>query len=263
MKKRLSILNLSSVILVILINYASQSLRFNETTIGEVSNTYFNLFTPAGYAFAIWGLIFIALIAYGIFQIRLAYNNENSNPLIEQTSYWFIAANLLNCMWVFAFSFDYTGLSVLIMLGILICLLQIIVKTNMNQKPTTRSIKLFGWLPIGMYSGWISVATIANIAAYFSKLNWNGAPFSEVQWTIIMIVIATIVNVYMLWKRNSYVFAMVGVWALVAIYVRHSSEINPIATVALICAILLGLLIVIGFIKKPKMNSISNPTVDH
>lgn len=263
MQKRLSILNLLSVILVILINYASQSLRFNETTIGEVSNSYFNLFTPAGYAFAIWGLIFITLLAYGIFQVRRAYNSKNQSFLIEQTSFWFVTANLLNCMWVFAFSFEYTGLSVLIMLGILSCLLQIILKTNMNQERTTRSIALFGWLPIGMYSGWISVATIANVAAYFSKLNWNGAPFSEIQWTIIMIVIATFVNVYMVWKRHIYVFGLVGVWALFAIYVRHSTEITLIATTALICATTLAILTLILFIRQRKTNPVLYPRNDN
>ena len=63
MQKRLSIINLTSVVLVILINYVSQAIRINETTIGDISNKYFNLFTPAGYAFAIWGLIFISLIS--------------------------------------------------------------------------------------------------------------------------------------------------------------------------------------------------------
>ncbi len=73
MKKRLSVLNLVSVLLVLAINYISQAIRINETTIGEVSNKYFNLFTPASYAFAIWGLIFIALVAYGIYQVKMAF----------------------------------------------------------------------------------------------------------------------------------------------------------------------------------------------
>ncbi len=71
MKKRLSVLNLVSVLLVIAINYVSQAIRINETTIGEVSNKYFNLLTPASYAFAIWGLIFTTLIAYGIYQVKI------------------------------------------------------------------------------------------------------------------------------------------------------------------------------------------------
>ena len=73
MKKKLALFNLLSVLLVIAVNYISQAIRINETTIGEVSNNNFNLFTPASYAFAIWGLIFLGLLAYGTFQVRRAY----------------------------------------------------------------------------------------------------------------------------------------------------------------------------------------------
>ena len=155
MKKRLSVLNLTSVIVVILINYVSQAIRINETTIGEVSNKYFNLFTPASYAFAIWGLIFTALIAYGIYQVRMAFFSEKQSKFIEETGYWFIITNLLNCAWVFAFAYDYTGLSVLIMLGILFSLVKIILNTNMNKEPVSRATYFFGWMPIGIYSGWV------------------------------------------------------------------------------------------------------------
>ncbi|MGB5553183.1 MAG: tryptophan-rich sensory protein [Flavobacteriaceae bacterium] len=229
MKKKLSVLNLLSVILVIVVNYLSQTMRFNETTIGEVSNKYFNLFTPAGYAFAIWGLIFLALFLYGIHQIRMAFISKKKSTYIEETGYWFIIANMLNCAWVFVFAFDYTGMSVLIMLGILFSLLQIVRHTNMAKVPATKMTIIFGWLPIGIYSGWIAVATIANFSAYFAKLGWNGAPLSEEAWTIIMIIIAILVNLFMLTKRNMREFALVGVWALFAIYIRHNDNLDSIA----------------------------------
>ncbi len=258
MQKRLSVINLTSVILVILVNYVSQAIRINETTIGDISNKYFNLFTPAGYAFAIWGLIFLALIAYGIYQIKLAFFSEKSNRIIDQTGYWFASANLLNCVWVFVFSYEYTGLSVLVMLGILFCLLQIIIKTNMERSSVSRATMIFGWLPIGIYSGWIAVATIANIAAYLSKLNWGGGFLSEQQWTITMIIIAMIVNLYVLWTRHMREFAFVGIWALIAIYVRHTQEVQNLATTALICAAILGLAVVVHLILNRKKNSFFN-----
>ncbi|MFH6602682.1 tryptophan-rich sensory protein [Maribacter algicola] len=232
MKKNLALLNLFSVILVIAVNYISQAIRINETTIGEVSNKYFNLFTPAGYAFAIWGLIFLGLLGYGIFQVRRAYSDK-ANDFIEQTGYWFTTANLLNCAWVFAFAYEYTGLSVLIMLGILFSLVKIILNTNMERWDAPIGIIAFVWWPICIYSGWIAVATIANIAAYLAKLNWNGGFLSETTWTIIMIVIATVLNLVMIQKRNMREFAAVGVWALFAIYVRHTSEVESIAYTAL------------------------------
>jgi len=254
MKKSLSVLNLTSVIIVIAINYITQALRVNETTIGEVSNKYFNLFTPASYAFAIWGLIFIGLIAYGIYQVKMAFFSNEPSLFIEKTGYWFVLTNLLNCIWVFVFAYEYTGLSVIIMLGILFCLLQIILQTNMNKTSASRSTILFGWLPIGIYAGWIAVATIANVSAYLSKINWDGALFSEQQWTVIMIGVATLVNILMVWKHNMREFALVGIWALFAIYVRHSGNIDALANMALTCSIILALVIIIHIIQNRKTN---------
>ncbi len=239
MKKTLALLNLLSVILVIAVNYLSQAIRINETTIGEISNKYYNLFTPAGYAFAIWGLIFLALLAYGIFQVRHAYFTTEKSEFIEQTSYWFICANVLNCAWVFAFTFDYTGLSVLIMLGILFSLIKVILNTNMERWDAPKAIIAFVWWPICIYSGWIAVATIANISAYLAKLGWDGGFLSEISWTILMILIAALLNIFMIFNRNMREFAAVGIWALFAIYIRHKDSIESIAYTALTASIVI------------------------
>ncbi|WP_047418504.1 hypothetical protein [Cellulophaga sp. Hel_I_12] len=250
MKKRLAVLNLLSVILVIAVNYASQALRLNNTTIGEISRAYENLFTPASYAFAIWGLIFLSLFAYAIFQIQRAFFSDKTSEFITQTGYWFVIANILNSLWVIAFVYDYTAVSVLIMLGILVSLIKIILNTNMERGTASLAKKAFVWWPISLYSGWIAVATIANISAYLSKLNWEGSFLTEVQWTITMIVIALLLNVVMLWKRKMSVFAVVGVWSLVAIYSRHKNSEEAIAISALVCAIVLAVMIFVHLLKS-------------
>lgn len=256
MNKKLSILNLTSVILVIAVNYISQAISFNDTTIGEISARYVNLFTPASYAFAIWGIIFLALLAYGIFQVHRAFFSKKESPFIEQTSYWFIIANSLNCCWVFAFVYDYTGLSVLIMIGILLSLIKIILNTHMERWDAPITTIAFVWWPICLYSGWISVATIANISAYLSKLNWNGGILSEVTWTLIMIVVAILLNLAMIWKRNMREFAAVGIWALFAIYIRHMDTYSSIAYSALAGVIILSAAIAIHGYKNRDTNLI-------
>ncbi|MGO4918636.1 tryptophan-rich sensory protein [Maribacter spongiicola] len=239
MKKKLAVLNLASVILVIIVNYISQAFSLNDTTIGEMSAQYENLFTPAAYAFAIWGVIFLALLGYGIFQVKRAFFSDKPSEFIEQTGYWFALANILNCCWVIAFMYNYTGLSVIIMFGILLSLIKIILNTNMERWDAPISVIAFVWWPICFYSGWISVATIANISAYLSKLDWNGGVLSEQAWTINMIVVATVINLLMIWKRNMREFALVGVWALFAIYVRHNESNIYIAYSAMTGTIIL------------------------
>ncbi|WP_396632416.1 tryptophan-rich sensory protein [Maribacter sp. R86514] len=252
MKKKLSVLNLVSVILVILVNYISQAFSLNDTTIGEMSAKYANLFTPAGYAFAIWGVIFLSLLAYGIFQVKRAFFSDKPSDFIEQTGYWFVLANVLNCCWVIAFMYNYTGLSVIIMLGILLSLIKIILNTNMERWDAPIEVLAFVWWPICFYSGWISVATIANISAYLSKLDWNGGILSEQAWTINMIVAAIIINLLMIWKRNMREFALVGVWALAAIFVRHNGSNIYIAYSAMAGAIILFITIAAHGIKNHK-----------
>lgn len=186
MQRKLSIINLLSVVLVIAVNYISQAVRINDTTIGELSRRYANLFTPASYAFAIWGLIFLGLLAYALFQIKVVFFDRKELVFIEQTGYWFALANVLNAMWVIAFAYDYMGLTVIIITGILISLLKIIINTNMERWDAPKQIIAFAWWPICFYSGWITFATIANIALYLTKIGWNGAFLTEVQWTIVL-----------------------------------------------------------------------------
>ncbi len=221
------------MLLVIVVNYASQALRFNNTTIGDVSSRYDNLFTPANYASAIWGLIFLGLLAYSAFQIKRVFFSEKDSCFVEQTGYWFFIANVLNSCWVFAFVYDQLGLSVLIMIGILFSLIKIILNTDMERWDAPIEILAFVWWPICLYSGWIAVATIANISAYLSKLGWGGSFLDAQQWTMVVIAAAVVINLLLIWKRNMREFAAVGIWALVAIYFRHKENFETLAYFAL------------------------------
>ena len=239
MKKTLALLNSFSVLFVIGINYIAQAQRFNNTTVGELSKTYDNLFTPATYAFTIWILIFSGLIAYSIYQIRNAFFKPEKTAHIKQTGYWFFIANLLTGSWVLVFTYEHFGISVLIMLGIVFSLSKIVINTQMERWDAPIGIIAFVWWPICLYIGWISVATIANFSIYLTKINWEGFGISNITWTIIMVIVAVLLNLFMIAKRNMREFALVGAWALTAIYVRHNEDYNSIAYTALTGAIVL------------------------
>ncbi len=239
MKKKLALLNLFSVILVVAVNYASQAFRWNNTTIGEMSARYDNLFTPAPYAFAIWGVIFLSLFAYAIFQVKRAFFSTKVSPFIKNTGYLFMIANLLNVAWVIAFTYDLIALSVWIMVGILICLLKIVVKTNMERWDAPVEIIALVWWPICFYSGWMTVASIANFAAWFTKLGLQGSELNQVIWTMVLITVAVFINILMINLRNMREFAIVGAWALVAIFMKHRGTIEAVAYYALAGAIIL------------------------
>lgn len=256
MKKVLAVFNLLSAILVIAVNYTSQIVTFNGVTIGEMSRRYDTLFTPSGYAFSIWGIIFLLLLAYGIYQVKCAYSNNDESKIIAQTGPWFIIANLLNCFWVIVFSYDYTGISVLVMLGLLYSLVKIIVNTNMERTNAPLGRTTFLWIPIGIYAGWISVATIANIAIYLSKIRWEGGLLAPTTWCLIMIIVAVILNIIMVYKRNMKDFALVGVWALFAIYIRHKLDLEHIAYSALAGSIIIFITILVLTLRTKETMSI-------
>ncbi len=237
MEKRLAVLNFISVILIIAVSYISQTGIINGNTMGSLSAEYYNLFTPAGYAFAIWGVIFLSLLAFSGYQLYQGFSAKKDLEFLRKSGYWFLAANLANAAWVFTWLYELTGLSVLLMFLILFSLIKIILNTNMERWDAPLKILAFNWWPICLYSGWIAVATIANVSAYLAKIEWQAPFFSEEIWTVLLIVVAGIINSAIIHLRNMREFAAVGVWALVAIYFRHFDEIPLISYSALIVAV--------------------------
>jgi len=238
MKKLFAILNTIVIAAVIFWNYWSNTGKINGTTIGELSEKYDNLFTPADYAFAIWGLIFLSLIILGINQLRLAFFGGEHRETIIQIGPWLIFANLANAAWLWFWLNEQTGISVIVMLVILVSLIVIIVRLNMERWDAPLAVIAFVWWPICLYSGWIAVATIANFASWLAKSGWTGF-FTEIQWTIIMVSVAALVNLYMIYSRNMREFAAVGAWAIIAIAARHWGEFVMIQWVCVFWAAVL------------------------
>lgn len=239
MLKKLSVFNFISVLVAIVMSYYSQTGAFNGNTMATVSAKYNSLFTPAAYAFAIWGVIYLALLAYSGFQVFTAFRNEKEGGFIKDTGPWFLIANLANAAWVVAWLYEYTGLSVIIMFLILFSLIRIILQTRMELWDAPLQILAFVWWPICLYSGWITVATIANVSAYLVKIDWHVVFFNEIQWTMLMIIVAAVINIAIIYMRNMREFAAVGIWALVAIYFRQYGVHPVIAYTALVAAVII------------------------
>ncbi|WP_431136403.1 tryptophan-rich sensory protein [Psychroserpens mesophilus] len=245
MKKVLQIANGLALGSTVFVNYLSNTGMMNDTTIGEVSGGLRTLFTPAGYAFAIWGLIYIMLLGFAIYQGRSLVMNVRDDEFVTKTGWWFVLSCIANCAWVFSWIYGYTGLSCFFIFLLLISLLKIVWNNRMELWDAPISVIVFLWWPFVIYSGWVTVASIANVSAYLVKVDWNGFGLSPVTWTIIMISIATLVNLAVTWKRNMREFALVGAWALIAIGVANQNGELIIVNIAYIAA---GILIVSSFI---------------
>lgn len=236
--KTYAILNLIILLAVIFWNYWVNANGLNGNTVSSLSAEYENLFTPAGYAFSIWGLIFLALFAQSVFFVSRAFNPAKDSDFLSQIGPYLIMANIGNGLWLYMWLMEHTGISVIVMLGILASLVIVILNTNMERWDAPRPVIFWLWWPIALYSGWIAVATIANISAFLAKSNWASNQ-AEVAWTVTMIGFAVILNLFMTFTRNLREFAIVGVWALIAIAVRHWGKIPSIQWTALFGAIVL------------------------
>jgi len=244
-KRLISILNLAIIIILIAWNGYANTGNFNGKTVGDLSAEYNNLFTPASYAFSIWGLIFLMLLVFGGYGVYSAFAKAKSlQPRSYRTNFvastfpFFLAANIFCTAWVALWLEEMIGASVLCMIGILVCLLVCVKKLDMEIWDAPFPVIAFVWWPLCLYSGWISVAIIANVASYLNGM-FEIPENQQILGTLGMIVIAIVINLLMIWYRNMREFASVAVWALVAIYIRHTGTLDDVAYLALGGAILL------------------------
>lgn len=234
MKRTLQAANIIALIATVVINYLSNTGIFNNSTMASVSARYQNFFTPSGYAFSIWGVIYLLLAAFVVYQARGISGRRETPVVVEQIGWLFVISCIANSAWVLAWLYDFTGLSVLIMTALLISLWLIILRTRMEMDVIPIKKIVLTWWPFAIYLGWISVALIANAAAYFTKIGWNGFGLSPITWTVIMICIAGIVYLGLTWVRNLRESAMVGVWALIAVAVANWGSTPAVVNAALI-----------------------------
>lgn len=249
MKKILTTVNCIALIITIVINYLANTGIFNGNTMKTVSDKYFNYFTPAGYAFSIWGLIYLGLLGFIFYSWRSLLKESDEDSILLKINWWFAISCLANSLWVIMWLYDFTGLSVVMMIVLLISLLKIIVNTSMELDAHPLKMYIFVFWPFALYSGWISVAIIANIAAFLTKIKWGGWGISDVTWTIVMIFIAGLINIFMIRKRNLREYGTVGIWALMAISVSNNHSNGNVAivyTCYVVAAILLVFIAISG-----------------
>ena len=234
----LLIINTLSLLYALIMNGLAGSSVFNGKTVGSVSSQYATLFAPAGYAFAIWGLIYLLLIVFVGYQWYAWFKQREDNEL-KQAGIWFALGNIANGTWIVAWLGEYLGISVILIFLMLFSLVMLTVKLRLEIWDASVRIIAFVWWPVCFYLGWIIVASVANVAVYLVSLNWQGGFLSEAGWTIVMITVATIIYLLLIRYRNMREAALVGVWALIAIAVKQWQVNQDIVTTAIIGSVIL------------------------
>lgn len=220
-KKLLSLLNLVLYITMITVNALANILPINNKTTGEVSGNYSNLFAPAGVTFSIWGVIYFLLLFFVVYDLYVAFGKRNIKTTNVAGSLVFGATCLLNSLWIFAWHYELLLLSVIVMLALLsslIYLYSLVSKQNITDFAGKVALKI----PVSVYLGWISVATIANITVFLVSINWDGFGISENIWSIVMISVGTLLAVFMLINNKDIAYSLVVIWAYCGIIIKRS-----------------------------------------
>lgn len=245
--------NIAAYIITIIINSLAGTTILGGRTTAEVSDLYANPFTPAGYVFSIWAIIYTLLAIFVIYQ---ALPKQKDKPFQKQIGVLFILSSILNVAWLFLWQYDYITLSVVLMFALLATLVATYLRLGIGKTKASMVEQFCVRLPFSVYLGWITVASIANVAAALVSVGWDGFGFGAETWAIMAMVIALIVTLVVIGFRKDIGYSLVVVWALAGIAVEQSSYANIVLTaqvgIGVILAALALRLVVFLFLEKRK-----------
>lgn len=213
--------NALSVALALAVNILASTLPLNGQNTGEISDRFLVYFVPAGYVFAIWGIIYIGWIAFTLFQYR---RDQKESPRLRKLGYAFALSGVFNAAWLFCWHYNAFGWSVIVMLALLATLIVSYLRLNVGLTPVSNAEKWSVDIPFSTYLGWISVATIANVTDYLYLINWDGFGITPQVWAVIMLAVASVVGLLMTLTRRDSVYTFVFVWSFVGIAVKQAAE---------------------------------------
>lgn len=241
----LATINAIAFLATIVVNYLSNAIPLNGQTTGEISDKYYTLFTPAGFTFAIWGIIYLLLGIYIVYQIIDSFRLQTGDrSFVDRIGVWFIVSCLANGSWIFAWHYEILWLSVLIMLLILTSLLMIYLRLGIGVRATNSMEKSLVHLPFSVYLGWISVATIANVSTLLTSLDWNGG-LNPSAWAIVVILIAAGLGIFLSQNRRDIFYAVVIAWACFGIYSARARDTEVVASVQWTAIVGMGLVLLV------------------
>jgi hypothetical protein len=214
-----------SVIVAILgtltINVLADVLPINGLNTGAISDTFHVYFVPAGYVFSIWGIIYIGLIAYAVFQ---ALPSQKENPHLQSTGWWVVLGSLANCAWIFLWHYEQFVGTLAAMLILLATLIAVYLRLGINRFKVSTGETWAVRVPFSIYLGWITVATVANVTDVLDYTGWNQFGISAAIWMVVILAAVLLIAGLMNFLRRDVAFAVVLLWALAGIAVKFPAE---------------------------------------
>ena len=228
-----------SVLATLAVNALAEALPFNGLSTAQISDQFHVFFVPAGYVFSIWGLIYVGLIAYAVFQ---ALPSQRENPALRRTGYPVVVSGLANMAWLFLWHYLQFPLTLLVMLALLAVLIVVYLELGIGRTKVSAAEAWAVRVPFSIYLGWITVAAIANVTDVLYYWNWNGFGISARNWTLVLFAAVLVIAGLMSLTRRDVAYNLVVIWALAGIAVRQSAAksivVSSLVTAFLVLAVL-------------------------
>lgn len=236
------IVNVLAFVATVAVNGLANALPLNGQTTGEISDRFDVYYVPAGYVFSIWGLIYLALGAFVVYQ---ALPSQRDNPRLRRVGYLFALSCAANVAWLFLWHYEVFPLTLVAMVALLLLLIAIYLRLGIGRTEVSTVEKWLVRVPFSIYLGWITVATIANATSLLDYLNWGGWGISPETWAVIMLVAGAGIASAVSLTRGDVAYTLVIVWAFAGIAVKHAGT-PVVSTAAWVMTVVVALMTVVG-----------------
>lgn len=235
-----------SVLGALTVNILANALPINGQSTGEISDRFEVYFTPAGYVFSIWGVIFIGWLLLAVYQALPA---QRENPRLRKIGYPFALSGLFNAGWLVLWHYNQFPATLAVMLVLLALLIVVYLRMEPRNPQVPAAEKWLVQLPVRVYLGWITVATIANLTALLDYLQWNGWGLRPEIWLVVVLSAALLVALAMARTQKDVAYLLVLVWSFVGIWVKHRA-VPTVGAAALSAAVAVALLALSSLVSR-------------
>ncbi len=214
--------NVLAFVLTVLVNgLAGSTTILGGKNTATISNSNPTLITPAGYVFSIWGVIYVLLAIFVVYQVLPSKRDEGFQKRI---GWLFVLSSVANIVWLFLWQSEYFVASVFVMFLLLASLVLIYLRLGIGRSAVSMRERLAVHLPFSVYLGWITIASIANVAVTLVSAKWDGFGISPVTWAALVIVVVLLITTLVVATRTDVAYALVIIWTLLGIAVAQSGN---------------------------------------
>jgi len=221
---RRQLLIVATFVLAIVLNAAANIVPLNGQTTGEISDRFQVFVVPAGYVFSIWGLIYVGQLAFVLYTL---WPRNREDPLLRRMGLLPAAVAILNGLWIVLWHYEVFPLTVVVMVGLLVSLIALYQRAGFDRTARPGPGGLRGadrWLvqvPFSLYLGWITVATIANVATVgqWAGVSTFGVPPELV--AAVVLAVGLVIAATVLLRTADVTYGAVIIWAYVGIVVKE------------------------------------------